>query len=98
MSGIKKGDLVMVVNDCCLHLDDGTIGIVAEVEITFGEGSFECEECGFKADGELSRIPHISTVPTDNDIGWVPSRWLKRIDPHAEGDSLPTRADLEITA
>lgn len=86
-NGIKVGDLVMVVKPqpCCGgSISCGIIGIVSSIKTTN-----HCKTCKTKYEPETaaelaSRLVRLSR--------------LKKIDPPAEGDSLPTRADLEISA
>ena len=90
MSEIKPGDLVMVVRPsyCCNNpIDIGKTGIVSAAPAW--ADSVTCCFCGSTESVnkflDLQGEGHrIST--------------LKKIDPPAEGDSLPTRADLEVPA
>lgn len=85
---IKAGDLVMVVkpSPCCGSVDDvGRIFTVEIVELYEGV----CTSCNFASE---------STDAIDgNDLGF-PLGCLKKIDPPADGDSLPTRKDLGAAA
>lgn len=84
---IKTGDLVMVVkpSPCC--------GTMSRVGLTFKVagivGRARCHHCG--------EINTNGSVRASHNLGFSAKR-LKKIDPPAEGDSLPTRADIEVAA
>lgn len=89
MSDIKVGDLVMVVRKtrCCSR--GKTTGKVFRVAKNDGVVTGECGACGATVTDEY--------IENEDGHGFSGYR-LKKIDPPAEGDSLPTRADLEVTA
>lgn len=84
---IKKGDLVMVVRPkrCCG--DGSSLGIVGVV-LDMIPGS-SCCGCGNVRRGLVAHISGGLYGDPEN---------LKKIDPPADGDSLPTRKDLEVAA
>lgn len=88
MSDIKAGDLVMVVKPAPCCGDSRAIGCI-RVVLGIERSAWECSECGG------------ATVETcavlGDEVGCELSR-LKKIDPPADGDSLPTRKDLEVVA
>ncbi|MRT30849.1 hypothetical protein [Herbaspirillum sp. CAH-3] len=93
MSDIKVGDLVMIVRGmpCCGGTKNIPLGFAftayALSKMTAPES---CDSCGAIVDG-------LAVVYADSGMGAY-LHCLKKIDPPAEGDSLPTRADLEVTA
>lgn len=83
---IKVGDLVMVVRPmpCCGGMKGvGKIFVVEDIE----EGIGQCEEFFIQAFS-------LDALQKGTDIWW-PIKALKKIDPPEEGDSLPTRKDIE---
>lgn len=85
---IKSGDLVMVVKPALCCGSAGNIGrIFTVLEISHFEG--RCIYCG-----------HVSTEARVmlSENGGIRLGRLKKIDPPADGDSLPTRKDIEVTA
>jgi hypothetical protein len=89
-SDIKPGDLVMVVKPrpCC---GTGELGLVRVVVEPHEHDDIVCPSC--------KRRSLVSDVFVALDTGnWCHQSRLKKIDPPAEGDSLPTRADLDVTA
>jgi len=86
MSDIKAGDLVMVVRPSTCCGNSSLLGSIFTVDDVF-RGIGRCGRCG-----------HIHTLPVDivetPNLSLLAST-LKKIDPPAEGDSLPTRKDLE---
>lgn len=90
MSDIKVGDLVMIVKlaSCCGKPSDhlGRVVTVTKVDVATGV----CGGCGDVQPNQLG-------VYFGNGLRIQRYRVVK-IDPPAEGDSLPTRADLEVTA
>lgn len=85
---IKKGDLVMVVKPtpCC-----GDVTILGSV-FTAGGPRKKLSFCAYCGHGyEMASVEH-------PEGGRVLIHRLKKIDPPADGDSLPTRADIEVTA
>ena len=86
---IKKGDLVMVVrpSPCC-----GNINAIGITFIAMPKTSqrLRCAYCA-----ALTTTGHFLNSSTG--YGYPPSR-LKKIDPPSEGDSLPTRKDIEVPA
>ncbi|MCI2809366.1 hypothetical protein [Eoetvoesiella caeni] len=87
---IQKGDLVMVVKptECC-GLAVG-LGAIFRVERTLS-GRGNCGHCQKKLGAVSVAFGHKGTTV-------FPFRSLKKIDPPADGDSLPTRADIEVPA
>jgi hypothetical protein len=88
MSEIKAGDLVMVVKPalCCgISKYIGHVFTVAGID----QGVARCGVCGSRG---RDTVAYLSGGPN-----LTVSR-LKKIDPLAEGDSLPTRRDLEVPA
>ncbi len=89
MSDIKAGDLVMVVKPtpCCGNSSHiGAVFAVVNVVST----ACTCGLC-LRAFRDPVRI-------TEGPNGHVLVSCLKKIDPPAEGDSLPTKADIEVAA
>lgn len=89
MSAINPGDLVIVVKPsaCCGSVK--VIGVVFQPdEVSPGFG--RCGECGTESVGVSAREPASGK--------WIYTSRLKKIDPPAEGDSLPTRADIKVSA
>lgn len=87
---IKPGDQVMVVRvrSCC---GMGILGLVFTVAAVRSANT-RCK-CGAEFWGDL-----VADAPPDvRGGGPVLLSRLKKIDPPAEGDSLPTRKDLEVT-
>lgn len=85
---IKKGDLVMVVKPAPCCGNDSAIGMTFTVSAV-GNWTVLCIHC-------LAFIPgHAAETPLGS--GYLLSR-LKKIDPPAVDDSLPTRADIEVAA
>lgn len=88
---IKAGDLAMTVRlrPCC---GGGTLGYVLAVRSAPFVAKSECLECG--------KITEALVVTVDGvgDEFVIEASRLKKIAPPAEGDSLPTRHDLEVTA
>ena len=89
MSDIKVGDLVMIVKPtvCCGYA--GRIGRVFRAG-RFNTKSAKCSLCGARATSFVG-------VLNPESGKFVDVVRLIKIDPPAEGDSLPTRADLEVT-
>ena len=88
MNDIKAGDLVMVVKPttCCGGVDMiGSIFVVKKVLRGFGR----CEACG-----NVSLVE----VAFESDSYATDLPRLKKIDPPADGDSLPIRKDIEVPA
>jgi hypothetical protein len=88
---MKRGDIAMVVkpSGCCnSHINLGKLfTIVSKSPFSMSR----CELCGHIEDG----VQHWLLL---NDGTICPPSRLKKIDPPATGDSLPTRADLHVTA
>jgi len=87
---IGIGDLVMIVRGapCCGHTN-GRLGGTYRVAY-FVTLDILCHVCGtLGKDTFAGRGPGL--------IG-VPIQCLKKIDPPSEGDSLPTRRELEVSA
>lgn len=90
MEDIKPGDLVMVVKSslCC-----GDVSRIGEIFRAQGVGIRPyavCVHCGREATnyfGVHKRGRY-----------WHSASRLKKIDPPAEGDSLPTRREIEVPA
>lgn len=92
---IGKGDMVMVVRGapCCGSMGNAKYGLTStadEVGTINDAQGFMCVGCGMRYPNPL----HVALT----EKGTFPIFMLKKIEPPAEGDSLPTRADLEITA
>lgn len=85
---IKKGDLVMVVKPTLCCNSSSGIGLIFTVAST-GYGWGKCAYCSEESKRAIAFLP-------DGSCGTL-SR-LKKIDPPANGDSLPTRKDLEVPA
>lgn len=84
---IKPGDLVMIVKPCLSCGKSRMLGFPYTVE-QVRKDNIRCGFCGFtKVDMAAFAYGH-----------GVQLQRLKKIDPPSEGDSLPTRADKEITA
>lgn len=92
MSDIKLGDLVMVVKPkACCGRSDGVGKLFVAGSAPFRTKS-RCILCGAIWNSVVvSRSESKDLRVTDLDR-------LKKIDPPAEGDSLPTRRDLKVTA
>lgn len=88
---IKPGDLVMVVkaNECCG--DTSSLGQVFTVAELKPQSICRCSGCGGNCWGTY--VADAGKPGTGELLSQV-----VKIDPPAEGDSLPTRQDLEITA
>ena len=86
---IKTGDLVMVVRPapCCGSAVRLGLLFIATTGKGFG---VRCLNCGIHTYGGFF-------IDGSTGHGYLTSR-LKKIDPPAEGDSLPTRADIEVPA
>lgn len=86
---IKTGDLVMVVKPapCCGY--SGNLGLVFTVARTLSAIG-DCCLCG-----KSTAIP-VDIVKSPGDF--MLASTLKKIDPPADGDSLPTRKDSEVAA
>lgn len=79
---IQVGDLVVCNGGCGCRL--GTIFIVTK--IAYFEWQF-CMDCS----AQVYRSNY-AFLGSDRHL---PVQWLKRIDPPAHGDSLPTREEIE---
>lgn len=91
MSDFKPGDLVMVVKPmlCCGHpAAIGEVFSVNDVMSALGE----CPVCRTPFRGD------VATFWKGSREVWVDVKRLKKIDPPAAGDSLPTRRDIEVPA
>lgn len=88
---IKAGDLVMVVgpNPCGCCLDVGFIYKAKTITKAHQFFSYRCRGCGYMWE------PTTDCVNGEDFISYGTHRLIK-IDPPAEGDSLPTRADKPI--
>lgn len=88
MSAIKPGDLVMIVKltACCGKGKLGHTFTAGELRMMISA----CPHCGHFDNSIL--VAHPSRPDR---VGVLLSR-LKKIDPPETGDSLPTRADLNI--
>jgi hypothetical protein len=87
MSDIKAGDLVMVVRGCPICGDLDGIGMVFKVSAIELSKSITscCAKNTFTSDA----------LQDGEENCWWPVSALKKIDPPVEGDSLPTRANLD---
>lgn len=86
MSAIKPGDLVMVVkpSPCCGNVS--VVGRIFSVKSIISAYSY-CIYC----------LESESDNPVaDVGVGAISLSRLKKIDPPETGDSLPTRADLNL--
>lgn len=91
---IKPGDLVMVVRGlpCCGWSKDVRMGKPFKVGRLVPLYDLHCLHCNSTvADGTIAAIGE-----NPRDGGFL--SMLIKIDPPAEGDSLPTRTDLEVPA
>jgi hypothetical protein len=83
---IAVGDLVMVVRypHKCSSSEafSGMIFVVNELD----DGGVTCDDCGEFIEGPLAGTP--------TDVG-ISVRWLKRIDPLIEPESVPTKEEIE---
>lgn len=88
MSEIKRGDLVMIVKlkPCC-----GIMSVKHGIPFIAGQNldSCFCPVCCTDLFEPCVMSPN---------GGSIPKRVLKKIEPPSEGDSLPTRTELEVTA
>lgn len=90
MSDIKVGDLVMIVKPTLCCGVGKSLGQIFTVCALVDATRSIFPRCG---------STHAARLAQDgNDRRWCEIDRLKKIDPPAEGDSLPTRADLEVTA
>lgn len=90
-SPIKPGDLVMVVKPvpCCGTED--RMGLTSTVQETPRWALYaQCRHCG--------EVDYAVENYRDLGDGAYHVDTLKKVDPPAEGDSLPTRADIEVPA
>lgn len=87
---IKKGDLVMTIRPlrCC---GGGSLGLILSVTGMPHKIKGRCVYCHAIYDTVAVAVngEHSNEVPTYR---------IKKIDPPAEGDSLPTRRDLMVPA
>ena len=90
MSEIKTGDLVMIIRlrRCC---GKGVLGVAFNAGRVLHDVYHRCGHCGVISEAA-------TLIESDMPGLFIPAYRVKKIDPPAEGDSLPTRADLEITA
>lgn len=90
MSDFKSGDLAMIIklSPCCTR---GTLGKIFTVGSTPFKARSRCSICG---DVRTSTV----IARSDDYRRVINVVRLKKIDPPAEGDSLPTRRDLEVPA
>lgn len=89
-SPIKPGDLVMAVRGmpCCGAMGNFNYGNMRHiVETRVAPAGAVCGRCG----ASMARIPMARL-----DADAAPISMLKKIDPPAVGDTLPTRADIEV--
>ena len=87
---ISVGDLVMVVRSCCekaAQKEAGLIRVVLEIGFNSDGESLQTKGC-LCVHGEWQPIAKIE--PT----GWHPTAWLKRLDPDALKDDVPTKEEL----
>lgn len=86
---IKLGDMVMVVRGtpCCGFLGQLKYLQVATV-VSVDHLDFVCRSC-------MTPLGERAGVVFDTGLGALASM-VKKIDPPADGDSLPTRKDLEV--
>lgn len=86
---IKTGDLVMLVRPtpCCGNV--GWLGTTGTISIILRRAG-RCAYCGKVSERTVASLNGLE--------GSVSVERLKKIDPPADGDSLPTRADIEVAA
>jgi hypothetical protein len=91
MSDIKPGDLVMVVRPTSCCGDTEEIGLIFKVSAVENAPSW-CELCGH----QFERT--VLATSSDAEEDCCSTIRLKKIDPPAEGDSLPTRREMGVAA
>jgi hypothetical protein len=77
---ISKGDIVMLVADCC---EPKWIGAISEVYATSDVRDGECSVCSRKLPPE--RDAYVSIAGT---AGWIPFSRLKKLRPPALPESI----------
>ena len=89
MSEIKVGDLVMVVkpSNCCSNYRQSFYGRHFVVSNILVNVKCECTICGCNYIASLAESERGRAIEIER---------LKKIDPPSEGDSLPTRKELEV--
>lgn len=85
---IKVGDLVVVVRKAPCCGNDKYTGYFYTVAAKGGHYFVKCS-CGQVDDND-------DTFVMLNDGNYIEKNRLKKIDPPAKGDTLPTRADLDM--
>lgn len=85
---IKPGDMVMIVyaRPCC-----GELSSLHGIPFIAGKSK---DHCLCNACGTVLNEPCVLGLRGYT----IPKRVLKKIDPPADGDSLPTRRDLDVPA
>lgn len=87
---IKAGDLVMVVRPSTCCGDSSGMGEIFQARAAEIRARGKCMVC-------QSVITDYFGVQKEG-RRWFQAGRLKKIDPPADGDSLPTRKDLEVPA
>jgi hypothetical protein len=87
MSDIKTGDLVMLVGECCGG-SQSELGLIVRVVAT-NYDYVDCEHCGFSTTEMLARLDG-SDTGEDDEWGWFPMRWLRKIPPLADLETQST--------
>lgn len=86
---IQVGDLVICLRGHCIHSEAGKIFTVLALKAS-DETNRYCGACKKPITGfSMAKI-------VDLKYGWVPVSWLKRLDPDALKDDVPS--DERITA
>ena len=78
--GIKAGDIVQVVRDCCGQYL-GAVYRVASIEFISDPRTLRCRACGFEAEGLLTAW---NEAGTERLPALAPVAWLRRFEPLAE--------------
>ena len=86
---ISVGDLVMVVHWPPCGCGLGKTGVVSDLFTSFARYG-KCWKCGAKFSPNVPM--GAATLNSEFDVDMS---WLKRIDPPATGDSLPTRREIK---
>ena len=89
MSDIKAGDLVMVVRPTPCCNDTQFIAHIFTAQSVRDARAY-CGMCG-------KRHPGVTAIIDSGEMFFIRST-VRKIDPPAEGDSLPTRKDIEVPA
>ena len=87
---IAVGDLVMVVRWPCCGSALGRVGVVRGFDRVAIDGG--CVKCTGRKDAHFGATPAAAVQVGKNTL-W-PVAWLKRLDPDALKDDVPTREEL----